>query len=383
MTKPAATPIIAASEPPGPERSGAGLLSRLRRQFFATPSSVVMTLGGVILILWFAPALLRFLVVDAVWSAPDGAACRAPGAGACWAFISHKLPYFAYGSYPVDQRWRVDLVVVLGLVLVGWLLWLDAPLRRAAALFFFVVYPVLAFVLLYGLPAIGLVRVPTDLWGGIFVSLLVAGVGIVVSLPLGILLALGRRSELPAVRLVSTGFIEFIRGVPIIAVLFMANRMLPLFVPEAWTPDLLMRPLIGVALFASAYMAEVIRGGLQAMPAGQYEAARALGLRYWQMQRLVILPQALRLVIPGIVNTFIALFKDTTLVATVGIFDFLRTVDTAQLDPKWAGPTITPTGYIFAGIFYFIFCFGMSRYSLFVERRLPATGTNITRGEPA
>jgi general L-amino acid transport system permease protein len=170
--------------------------------------------------------------------------------------------------------------------------------------------------------------------------------------------------------------------VPIIAVLFMANRMLPLFVPEALTPDLLLRPLIGVALFASAYMAEVVRGGLQAMPKGQYEAAFALGLRFWQIQRLVILPQALRLVIPGVVNTFIALFKDTTLVATVGIFDFLRTVDTARLDPNWAGPTITATGYIFAAVFYFVFCFGMSRYSLFIERRL-AAGRRVERPEPA
>jgi general L-amino acid transport system permease protein len=217
--------------------------------------------------------------------------------------------------------------------------------------------------------------VDTDLWGGIFVSLLVATVGIVCSLPLGILLALGRRSKLPALSAVCVGFIETIRGVPMITVLFMANTMLPLFVPENLAPDRLIRPLIGVALFASAYMAEVVRGGLQAVPAGQLEGAKALGLRPWPTLRLIILPQALGYVVPGIVNTFIGLFKDTTLVAIVGVFDFLRTIETARLDPVWSGPTISVTGYAFAALFYFAFCFGMSRYALFVERRLARSRT--------
>jgi general L-amino acid transport system permease protein len=187
---------------------------------------------------------------------------------------------------------------------------------------------------------------------------------------LGIFLALARRSNLPVLRIASIAFIEFMRGVPLIAVLFMAATMLPLFVPAWLTPDRLLPPLIGVALFASAYMAEVVRGGLQALPKGQGEAAQALGLRFWARQRLVVLPQALRLVIPAIANTVIGLFKDTTLVATVGIFDFLRTVDSAQLDPRWAGPTITTTAYSFAAIFYFICCFGISRYSYHLENRL-------------
>jgi general L-amino acid transport system permease protein len=296
--------------------------------------------------------------------------CRAPGAGACWAFIARKLPYFTYGSYPLDQRWRVDLTLFAGAPLIAWLLWLDAPFRRLAAILFFLVYPIFAFILLHGAPGLGLPRVDTNLWGGVFVSLLVAAVGIVCSLPLGVLLALGRRSSLPTLSLACAGFIEFVRGVPMITVLFMANTMLPLFVPESLAPDRLVRPLIGVALFASAYMAEVVRGGLQAIPRGQFEGASALGLRPWPTLRLVILPQALRHVIPGIVNSFISLFKDTTLVAIVGIFDFLRTVESARLDPAWAGPTISATGYIFAALFYFIFCFGMSRYSRFVERRL-------------
>jgi general L-amino acid transport system permease protein len=343
---------------------------RLRRGLFATPMSAFLSLVAFAFAAAVGPGLWHFLIGDAVWQAQDGAACRTPGAGACWAFIAHKFPYFLYGSYPVGERWRVDLVLALGAALIAWLLWLEAPRRKLAALLFFIAYPVAAFVLLCGAPAFGLPVVPTDRWGGIFVSLLVAVTGIVASLPLGVLLALGRRSSLPVLHLASVIFIETMRGVPMITVLFMANTMLPLIVPENLAPDRLLRPLIGVALFASAYMAEVVRGGLQGVPRGQNEAAQALGLRPWQMQRFIILPQALGLVIPGIVNTFIGLFKDTTLVAIVGIFDFLRTVDTARLDPAWAGPTITPTAYTFAALFYFVFCFGMSRYSSFIESRV-------------
>ena len=189
-------------------------------------------------------------------------------------------------------------------------------------------------------------------------------------MPLGILLALGRRSDIPVVRLFSVTFIEFVRGVPLITVLFMASVMLPLFVPERFAPDKLLRALIGVALFASAYMAEVVRGGLAAIPRGQYEAAQALGLPYWRMMALVILPQALRVTLPNIVNTFIGLFKDTTLVFVVGIFDFLRTIEAARADPKWATPVTSVTGYAFAALFYFVCCYGMSRYARSVEMRL-------------
>jgi general L-amino acid transport system permease protein len=359
--------VEARQPPPGP-----GRLARLRDDLFGSWGSSLATLAALALIFLLLPPLLRFTIFDAVWSGSDGTACRAPGAGACWAFITAKLPFFVYGSYPPQLRWRVDLTLVLGAVTIVWLLWLDAPLRRLGAIWFFVAYPLVAFVLLYGAPSFGLARVGTDLWGGIFVSLLVALVGIVVSLPVGTLLALGRRSQLPILSLACTSFIEIVRGVPMITVLFMANTMLPLFVPENLAPDRLLRPLIGVALFASAYMAEVMRGGLQAIPTGQVEAAAALGLHKWTILRRVVLPQAMRHVIPGIVNTFIGLFKDTTLVAVVGIFDFLRTVESARLDPVWAGPNISATGYAFAALFYFVFCFGMSRYSLFVEHRLSA-----------
>lgn len=360
----------APAPPRPPPAARASLAERLRENLFHGWRASLLTLACLALAAALAPPLLRSLVLDAVWSAPDGAACRAPGAGACWAFIWRKLPYFIYGAYPVGERWRVDATMLVGAALAFWLLRLSAPRRGLAALLFFGAYPVLAFVLLHGAPALGLPRVPTELWGGVFVSLLVAIVGMVVSLPLGVLLALGRRSRLPLLSLFCAGFIEIVRGVPMITVLFMANTMLPLFVPENLAPDRLLRPLIGVALFASAYMAEVVRGGLAAIPRGQYEAAAALGLSAAQAQRFVVLPQALRAVIPGVVNTFISLFKDTTLVAVVGVFDFLRTIDAARLDPVWAGPTIAATGYAFAALFYFTFCFAMSRYSRALEGRL-------------
>jgi general L-amino acid transport system permease protein len=216
----------------------------------------------------------------------------------------------------------------------------------------------------------GLTPVPTNLWGGVLISLIVASVGIVFSLPCGILLALGRRSKMPAVKLFSVILIEFVRGVPFITVLFMASNMLPLFVPEQYAPDKLLRALIAAAIFASAYMAEVVRAGLQALPKGQYEGAMAMGLGYWQMMRLIILPQALKVTIPNIVNTYIGLFKDTTLVVVVGLFDFLKTIEAARIDPKWAAPTTSATGYMFAAIFYFICCYAMSRYAKATEERL-------------
>src|SRR5206468_12309350 len=229
-----------------------------------------------------------------------------------------------------------------------------------------------AYILLTGWETIGLRHVDTSLWGGVLVTIVVSWVGIVFSLPIGILLALGRRSHMPAVELFSVIFCEFVRGVPLITVLFMASVMLPLFVPDAYSPDKLLRALIGIAMFASAYMAEVVRAGLQAIPKGQYEAAFAVGLSYWKTMRLVILPQALKITIPNIVNTTIGLFKDTTLVFIVGIFDFLMTVEAGRVDPNWATPVTAPSGFIFAAIFYLVFCYGMSRYARFVEARLAA-----------
>ncbi len=341
---------------------------------FSTPGNAALSLVCLAFIIWALPPLVRFFLIDAVWSGTDREACLAsatqPHPGACWAFVRVWFSYFVYGFYPIGQRWRVDLFFLALALGIAWLAWLGAPRRDIGAFYFFVLLPILSYILLRGFPLLGLARVSTELWGGILVTILVATVGIVVSLPLGILLALGRRAELPAVRLFSLSFIEIVRGVPLITVLFMASVMLPLFVPERFAPDKLMRALIGVALFASAYMAEVVRGGLAAVPRGQYEAARALGLTYWRMMALVILPQALRVTLPNIVNTSIGLFKDTSLVFVVGIFDLMRTVEAARGDPKWATPITSVTGYAFAALFYFVCCYGMSRYARSVEMRL-------------
>ena len=367
------TSEVAAAPPPALVR---GPLAWMRENLFSSLPNTVLTLAALYLIYIVVPPILKFFIIDAVWTGTNREACREETAGhpvgACWAYVIDKINYFVYGSYPSRDRWRVDVFFALLAVGVGWMLWLDAPRRALGAVYFFVVLPILSYILLAGARWLDLDPVPTSLWGGILVTIVVSAVGIVFSLPFGVLLALGRRSKLPIVRLFSVIFIEFVRGVPLITVLFMANTMLPLFLPEGTTVDRLMRPLVGVALFASAYMAEVVRGGLQAMPKGQYEGAMSLGLNYWQMMGFIILPQALRIVIPGIVNTFIGLFKDTTLVAIVGIFDLIRTIEAARVDPVWAAPTINTTGYAFAGIFYFICCWGMSRYSIAVEWRLAA-----------
>jgi general L-amino acid transport system permease protein len=357
-----------------PPMTMTGAVGWVRANLFSGPFNIVMTILVILLIVWIVPPLLKFLIIDATWSGTDREACLAsaarPEPGACWAFVSERLPYFIYGSYPIPQRWRVDIFFAMLAIGIAWLLWLGAPRRDLGALYFFVVLPIVSYVLLKGWPLVGLVNVDTALWGGALVTIVVATVGIVVSLPVGILLALGRRSRMPAVKLFSVIYIEFVRGVPLITVLFMASVMLPLFVSEAWSPDKLLRALIGIAMFASAYMAEVVRAGLQAIPKGQYEGAMAVGLNYRQMMRLIILPQALKITIPNIVNTYIGLFKDTTLVSIVGMFDLLRTIESARIDPKWATPVTSATGYVVAAIFYFVFCYGMSRYARYTEARL-------------
>ena len=255
-----------------------------------------------------------------MFSGGDGSACNEPDVGACWPFVTHKLGLFMYGRYPATERWRVDLTYVLALAGLVPLMIPRVPGKLWTSLYLLVAFPIVGFVLVRGgMP--GLPYVPTDLWGGLLLTLVVASVGIAASFPIGILLALGRRSELPIVRWASIAFIEFVRGVPLVTVLFMSSVMLPLFLPPDVTFDKLLRALIGVALFSAAYLAEVIRGGLQAIPRGQYEAADALGLSYAQKMGFVVLPQALKLVIPGIVNSFISLFKDTSLVLIIGLFD--------------------------------------------------------------
>lgn len=487
-----------------PERSApvktTGLVGFVRTRLFNSPTNILLTLLG-LLLLWFTiiPSV-QFLALDAVWSGKDRASCLAENighpAGACWPYIQAKLTQLIYGFYPEGERWRVNLTFFLATVLLVPLLIPRLPAKGVSSGLFFVAFPVLAFFLLRGggiggfgvswtagilqlfddslgsagrglvnlsqssaigpllwvigkvivllstliswliypliwlrdqiqasgqpvwidflvttviVPLIlfllgggvrtgwraliaslvtfagiavvikamgldhgGLALVDTRLWGGLLVTLVIAITGIVSSMPIGIALALGRRSTIPLIRIFSITFIEFWRGVPLITVLFFATYMLPLFLPGNFTVDGLVRALIGVALFTGAYQAEVIRGGLQAIPRGQAEAASALGLSWWKTTSLIVLPQALRHVIPGLVNSFIALFKDTSLVSIVALFDLLGSLRASFSDPTWATPTMAFTGFAFTGMIYFAFCFGMSRYSLFVENRLNA-----------
>jgi amine acid ABC transporter, permease protein, 3-TM region, His/Glu/Gln/Arg/opine family len=467
-------------------RKETGFFGTLRKNLFATSLDSAITIALAIFVIWGVWRLVHWGIMTAVFTGDNREAClpteAQPVVGACWAFVNAKFGQIIYGLYPIDQRWRIDIVYALLAVLTVPMLIPSVPWKRLNAILLFVVFPFVALVLLTGgnfavsgawvgfllaiaalasvlvaassvmpserllrvarwlavvsivvvflnniIPSgsfrllglsfttlaliatllalgavaacvaaadtqarklyvlippaavvalvvllaanFGLTEVPTHLWGGLLLTLVVALVGIVASLPLGILLALGRRSHLPAVRLLSIIFIEFWRGVPLITVLFMSTFMIPLLLPEGVTFNNLLRALIGVALFTAAYLAEVVRGGLQAIPKGQFEGAQALGLSYWQMMRLVIMPQALKLVIPGIVNSFISMFKDTSLVYIIGLADLLGTVRRGFADPNWITPTTAATGLVFAGFLYWVFCFGMSRYSQFLERR--------------
>ncbi|QWG11090.1 amino acid ABC transporter permease [Bradyrhizobium sediminis] len=492
-----------------PERSApvktTGFVGFLRTRLFNSPTNVLLTILGVLL-LWFTivPAV-KFLLIDAIWTGKDRNACLAENAGhtvgACWPYIQAKFSQFIYGFYPEAERWRVNLTFFLAALLLLPLLIPRLPAKGLNAGLFFVAFPIVAFFLLHGgglkglgvswtagllaglgdsigeggrklvsvgeaiavigpllwllgkllmllgtviswliwpltwlrdqtqifprpvwadfvataaivsillfllnggvragwralvnslavfagigivIALLGLDRgglpvVDTRLWGGLLVTLVVSVTGIVTSMPVGIALALGRRSTIPLIRIFSIAFIEFWRGVPLITVLFFATYMLPLFLPGNFTVDGLVRALIGIALFAGAYQAEVIRGGLQAIPRGQGEAASALGLSWAKTTGLIVMPQALRHVIPGLVNSFIALFKDTSLVSIVALFDLLGSLQASFSDPVWSTPTTLFTGFAFTGMIYFVFCFGMSRYSLFVENRVNAHRRN-------
>ena len=362
------------SDPLPPPMRTSGPLHWMRENLFSSPLNSILTLLILFGLYQLIPGLIDRLLITAVWTAESSKDCNAETlgqpVGVCWGFVNAHWGYFVFGQYPEQLRWRPELFFVLEALGLAWLLIPRIPRKDWAMIYFFIVFPVVAFFLLNGSEALGLKPVQTHFWGGFLVSIVIGTVGIVISVPVGILLALGRRSHMPVARSASVVMIEFIRGVPLITVLFMANVMFPLFVPEGWRPDPLLRVLVGVALFFSAYMAETVRGGLQAIPRGQYEAAQALGLNYWQMMIKIILPQALKIVIPGIVNNFIGLLKDTTLVAIVNIFDFLKVIEAALNNPVWRLSQMPFAGYLFAAIVYFILCYGMARYSMSVEKRL-------------
>lgn len=342
-----------------------GVLDWLRRNLFSTWYNGLVTVVIIYLLVRYLTPLFEWAVLEADFAGATADDCDARGA--CWVFLKQRFGFFIYGFYPEAERWRVNIgFAMLAIILVPQFIE-GFPGRKWLGIFGLTGFPVIAYFLLAG-GAFGLAPVESTKWGGLTLTLTIAYVGIVAALPIGIALALGRRSDMPIIRGICVVFIEIWRAVPLITVLFMASVMLPLFLPEGVNFEKLLRALIGITLFWSAYMAEVIRGGLQAIPRGQYEAADSLGLGYWKKTGLIILPQALKMVIPGIVNTFIALFKDTTLVLIIGLFDILGTIQSTIVDPAWQN--VDAEGYLLVGFCFWVFCFGMSRYSQTLERKL-------------
>ena len=333
----------------------------LRENFFSSWLNGLLTLG-ILFLLWKAvPPFIDWAFLDAVWR-PDPNACR-EAKGACWGFVAEKHRFILFGTYPYEEHWRPALST---LILVA--LWIFSSIR----IFW---KPWLALVWLVGLACIGclmwggvfgLPAVENERWGGLILTLLLATFGAAFAFPLAILLALGRRSSMPAIQGMCVAYIELIRGVPLISLLFMASVMVPLFLPAGVSVDKILRAQIALIAFAAAYLAEVVRGGLQAIPRHQYDSARALGFGYWGETAFVILPQALRIAVPPLVNTFIGLFKDTSLVVIIGLFDFLQTLKVSLNEPAWTGFGVE--AYLFAAAVYFVFCFAMSRYSKRLER---------------
>lgn len=342
-----------------------GLVPWIRTNLFGNWQTTLGTLilGG--LLLWIVPQAFSWAVWRAAW-APDADACRVPGVGACWGVVTEKYRLIVFGRYPFEEQWRplVATLLMVGVLVAScarffWKPWLVALWGVVLAAFFTI--------MLGGV--LGLSRVETDRWGGLPLTILLASLSIAMAFPIALVVALGRRSGLPAIRSLCTIYVELIRGVPLISVLFMASFMFPLFMPQGFTIDVLIRVLVGITLFAAAYMAEVIRGGLQAIPKGQVEAAATLGLSYWQTQRKIVLPQALAMVVPGIMNNFISTFKDTSLVTIVSLYELTGAMGLAlNSDADWRPFKIE--GYLFIASIYFAFCFCMSRYSHWVEKQV-------------
>lgn len=356
------TPIAARPAP----MTSYGVLDWVRRNLFGGPASALATLTVITALFYYVPPFIEWAIVNAVMR-PDVAACRAlDGAGACWGVIAEKYRLILFGRYPFAEQWRpLTATLLMVAMLVAsctrplWSKWLVLAWAVVFAVFF---------ILMRG-GVFGLSDVETDRWGGLPLTLLLSTIGIAAAFPIAILVALGRRSRLPALRTICIVYVELIRGVPLISVLFMASFMFPLFMPQGVTINVLVRVLVGITLFAAAYLAEVVRGGLQAIPTGQYEAAASLGLSYWQTQRKIVLPQALRLVVPSIMNSFISTFKDTSLVTIVSLYELTGSVTLALAgDANWRPFFIE--AYLFIAVIYWIFCFAMSRYSQWVEHHL-------------
>jgi len=344
------------------------MIAWLRQRLFATPVDAAVTLVCLYIVWRLSVPLVHWLLLDATWSGSSRDDCT--GAGACWVFVRVRFGQFMYGQYPLGERWRVDLVGALWLMVTLALSWRGLPRRAGATLAAVLLLPPVGIVLLHGGWGTGLRLVETREWGGLMLTLFLTLYAGLIAIPLGVLLALGRRSRLPLVRFASVVFIEFWRGVPIITVIFLASLLLPLIMPTGFDVDRLARAVIGLAFVIAAYMAEAVRGGLQALPEGQTEAAQALGLGYWRIQRMIVLPQALRIALPAMTNEVISLFKSTTLVLIVSIFDLLGIAQAALADPAWVGMNME--AYVFAGAIYWFGCFGLSQWSRQRERALQA-----------
>jgi len=333
----------------------------VRENLFSTPLNVALTILAIALLVWVIPPFIKWAYINANFTGTTREDCT--GGGACWVFIHMKIDMFMYGFYPSELRWRVNTVYALFFVLIATFRYLKSSVFKIILAH---VYFIVGFILVHG-GIFGLAAVSTDKWGGLMLTIMVAAVGIVSAFPLGVILALGRASHLPIIRSISVTYIEFIRGVPLITILFMSSVILPLFFPEGMTFDKLLRALIGIAMFESAYIAENIRGGLQSIPKGQYEAADAIGFSYWQKMSLVILPQALKVAIPNLVGVSIALFQDTTLVLIIGLFDLLAMVRLSAADSYWLG--YETEGYVFVTFIFWFFCYSMSNFSQKLEKR--------------
>lgn len=352
------------SAPLPPPSSQVGAWAWMKARLFSSPLNILLTLLTAWLILLAVPAMVEWALIQANFTATSAQECRA-SAGACWAFIAEKHRLILFGTYPYDEQWRPLLATLILLAVI-----VCSGLRRFWNARLAVIWAVgltLVGILMWG-GVFGLTYVENSLWGGLPLTLILSTFGIAFAFPIGVLLALGRRSHMPAIKALCVVYIELIRGVPLISLLFMSSVMLPLFLPEGYSIDKLLRAQIAIIMFAAAYIAETVRGGLQAIPKGQYEGADSLGLTYWQQMRKIILPQALKIVIPPLVSIFIALFKDTSLVVIIGIFDLTLAAKAALSDAAWRGFSVE--AYVFISAIYFIFCFSMSKYSQHLEKRL-------------
>lgn len=359
MTDVTAGPVI---RPPSAQT---GVIAWLRQNLFSTWYNCLLTFLALYVIVMGGKGLIEWAFANAVFVGTFED-CR-KATGACWAVVGEKRHFMLFGTYPFEEAWRPAVATSLFIIMLLASTW--RRLWGRPLLIAWVVAFVVMGVLMRG-GILGLRPVTTESWGGLPLTLMLSGIGIIAAFPLGLVLALGRRSHMPIIKALSVAFIELVRGVPLISVLFMASVMFPLFLPEGVTIDKLLRAQVGIILFAAAYIAEAVRGGLQAVPKGQFEAADALGLSYWQSMRLIILPQALRIVIPPLVGIFIGMFKDTSLVLIIGLYDLLNAVRTSVNDPNWRAYSIE--AYVFAAAIFFVFCYFMSKYSQYLERLLAA-----------